>query len=151
MKVKFDYEKQLFEIEEIIGKMPDLIQKEEKATLRKIGKAVQKYVTRQLRLVRMTAKEIESRKNYDKTVPYIQMDDDVKVAVKKSRTGDIYASIKGGKYTGYKWHMLNDGTRNLDGSVHTPATHFMDLALEQSKAEVDKIISDLMKKVANDG
>ena len=151
MRVTLEYENQLKDIENLIDNMPELIEREEKAMLRKIGNVIKKYVIRQLRLVRMSAKEVESRKNYDKSVPYVQMDDDVKVAVKKSRTGDVYVSVKGGKYTGFKWHFLNDGTRNKDGSVHTPATHFMDRALEQSKSEIDKIISDVMKRVANDG
>lgn len=151
MRVTLEYENQLKDIENLIDNMPELIEREEKAMLRKIGNVIKKYVIRQLRLVRMSAKEVESRKNYDKSVPYVQMDDDVKVAVKKSRTGDVYVSVKGGKYTGFKWHFLNDGTRNKDGSAHTPATHFMDRALEQSKSEIDKIISDVMKRVANDG
>lgn len=150
MRVTLEYENQLKDIEELISNMPNLIEKEEKAMLRKIGKVIQKYVIRQLRALRMTAKEIEGRRNYDRTLPYVQMDDDVKVAVKKSKAGDIYVSVKGGKYTGFKWHFLNDGTRNQDGSVHTAATHFMDKALEQSRGEIDKILSDVARKVAND-
>lgn len=151
MRVTVEYEDQMKDIENLIDNMPNLIEKEEKAMLRKIGNVIKKYVIRQLHRFRMSSKELESRKNYDKTVPYVQMDDDVKVTVKKSRAGDIYVSIKGGKYTGYKWHFLNDGTRNKDGSIHTPATHFMDLALNQSKNEIEKIISDVLKKVADDG
>ena len=151
MRVTLEYENQLKDIDDLISKMPSLIEKEEKAMLKKIGKVIQKYVIRQLRLLRLPADKIKGLRNYDKSVPYVQMDDDVKVAVKKSKSGDIYVSVKGGKYTGFKWHFLNDGTRNKDGSVHTPATHFIDRALEQSRAEIDKIIADVARKVADNG
>lgn len=151
MKVTFEYEKQLKEIENMISGMPDLIEKEERSMLRKIGKAVQKYVIRNLRLHRMTEKEIEGRKNYDRTMPYKQMDDDVKVEVRKSKEGDLYVSVKGGKYTGYKWHFLNDGTRNQDGTLHTLATHFMDKALNQAAVEIEKIVESVIRKVTDGG
>ena len=83
MEIKLDYAEQLQQIEELIGAMPDLLEKEEKKMLKKIGEAIKKYVIRQLRLIRMPQKETEKRRNYDKTVPYIQMDDDVKVSVWK--------------------------------------------------------------------
>lgn len=151
MEIKLDYAEQLQQIEELIGAMPDLLEKEEKKMLKKIGGVIKKYVVRQLRLIRMPQKETEKRHNYDKTVPYIQMDDDVKVSVKKSKSGLFYVSVKGGKYTGYKWHFLNDGTRNKDGSVHTHATHFMDIALRQAGNEIETIINEVLKKVSEYG
>lgn len=150
MKVTFEYEKQIQEITDSINRMPNLVQKEETSMLRKIGKAVQKYVVLNLRLYRMPEAKTRKRKNYDKSMPYIQMDEDVEVKADKTKEGDLYVSIKGGKYTGYKWHFLNDGTRNEDGSIHTAATHFMDRALKQAANEIEKIIDSTMRKVAED-
>lgn len=151
MNVEFDYKKQTFEIQELIGHMPEVLEKEEKAVLRKIGKAVEKEVVKMLRLFRTPPEKANKRKNYDKTVPYVQMDDDVTFSVRKSKSGDIYVSIKGKKYTGYKWHFLNDGTRNPDGTVHTAATHFMDISLTRARGEIEKCVNELVGKVAEDG
>ena len=48
--------------------------------------------------------------NYDGT-PYVHMRDDVKTTVKDDKAGTAYVIIRGGKYTGYKWHMLENGNQ----------------------------------------
>ena len=56
-------------------------------------------------------------------------------------------TIHGGKNTGYKWHMLDDGTRNPDGTVHTPALHFTDRASKAAEAKIDRMVDELERKV----
>ncbi len=71
---------------------------------------------------------------------YKHMADDVQVSVTKDRWGDKIARIRGGKKTGRKWHLVNDGT------YKSGPTHFMDVSLTQSEPEIEQIFEDEMKK-----
>lgn len=147
MKANIDYVNECFEITQMIGKIEKDIQKEEKEALRKMAKVVKKNIENRLSRsdIEEKAKKIQP-KNYDGSRPYKHMKSDVKYSVSKDKSGEIYAKIQGGKYTGYKWHFLNDGTVK-NGRIHTRATHFIDNGLEDSKTEIDQIIDQLLKGV----
>lgn len=97
------------------------------------------------------------KKNAEEALPisdehgtgYKHMKRDVKITVagKKRKTGVTGVIIHGGKQTAYKWHLLDDGTRNPDGSIHTPATHFTTKALENSEAQINDIIDKLQRRM----
>lgn len=76
--------------------------------------------------------------------PHVHMAKDVKVSV-KYKEGLVSCIVGGGKETGYKWHMLDSGTRNPDGSIHTPATNFVSKALKNAEPAIEKILSDAEK------
>lgn len=135
---KITYKDEIWELQKEIAKMPDMLEAEEKKFLSDAGKILARNVRRNLRGIR-SARVDKNHKH---------MADDVKYTVKKSRnSGDLYLSVRGGKMTGYKWHLLNDGTRNPDGSIHTPATHFIDETMRQSEAEINALIDSYIGKV----
>lgn len=82
--------------------------------------------------------------NYDGT-PYVHMRNDVKATVKDDKAGNVYAVIGGGKYTGYKWHLLDNGASDR------PALHFTDKSMKESEGEIDSIIDDEIGKVVQSG
>lgn len=147
MKANVSYLNECFEISEMIGNIVIDIQNEEKQIMREMAIIVKHNVEN-----RLTRSDIEEKakkiqpKNYDGSQPYKHMKDDVKYSVSKSKSGELYAKINGGKYTGYKWHFLNDGTV-YKGKVHTKATHFIDDALSDSKDDINKIINGMLKEV----
>lgn len=66
------------------------------------------------------------------------MKDDVVLSITEDKEfGGKKAVIKGGKATGTKWHVVNDGT------YRSKATHFMDDAI----AEVDNKIETILDAV----
>jgi len=68
------------------------------------------------------------------------MADDVQASVVKDKFGDRTARIRGGRRTGTKWHLVNDGT------YRSRATHFIDKALQQSEPEIEQILDDELRK-----
>lgn len=68
------------------------------------------------------------------------MQDDVSYKVKKSEAGDLYVSIRGRKMTGYKWHLVNDGT------INTNPTHFIETAESRSEAEIERSIDVMVRE-----
>ena len=69
---------------------------------------------------------------------YVHMQDDVQAGVRTNKDGELYASIRGGKKTGTKWHLLNDGTHNMN------ATHFMDKAMAEVGPQIEAILDKEM-------
>ena len=131
----------------MIRNLPNELQNEERKVLSKIGPAIKKNVIRYLHRSDIEDRlELEPR-NYDGTRPYVHVKDDVRFAVKKNKEGRLYVSVKGGKYTGYKWHQLNDGHIARDGKTFVPGTKFMDRALQASEGDIESALHDLMKKV----
>lgn len=131
----------------MIRNLPNELQNEERKVLSKIGPAIKKNVIRYLHRSDIEDRlELEPR-NYDGTRPYVHVKDDVRFAVKKNKEGRLYVSVKGGKYTGYKWHQLNDGHIARDGKNFVPGTKFMDRALQASEGDIESALHDLMKKV----
>lgn len=149
MKVDLKYEEQLLSINEMIFDMPKRLWDFEDVVLRKIGNVVKKHAVRFLHEsgIEERAKSI-SPGNYDGSRPYVHMKDDVRCKLKKDKYGNRYVSIGGGKYTGYKWHMLDQGHVARDGMTFVPGTNFIGRALNASDGDVEKIIDELVKKVA---
>lgn len=132
MNVNLDYSQALNEIVAEISKIPQLTAEKEKKAFQQIGKELVKEVKKAL-----------PRSDAD----HKHMADDVKSSV-SSKSGICSVVVRGGKLTGYKWHMLDDGTRNPDGSIHTPATHFTQIAMQAATSKIDDIVDDLVKEVA---
>lgn len=138
MNVEIDYQSTLNGIVNDILKMDKVLESDQEAALTQIGKAIKKEVQKLL------------PKSDEFGAGYKHMRDDVKVTVngKRKKTGVTGVTVHGGKLTAYKWHMLDDGTRNPNGTVHTKAQHFTGKAVENASGEIDKIIDNLMGRAA---
>lgn len=138
MNVEIDYQSTLNGIVNDILKMDKVLESDQEAALNQIGKAIKKEVQKLL------------PKSDEFGAGYKHMRDDVKVTVngKRKKTGVTGVTVHGGKLTAYKWHMLDDGTRNPNGTVHTKAQHFTGKAIENASGEIDKIIDNLMGRAA---
>jgi HK97 gp10 family phage protein len=137
MNIEFDYENALFSIQEEIGRIPAEIKSESKKIIKETANIVKKNVIKNLTALGKS----DAVSNYDGSTPYVHMKDDVKTIVRDDKQGAVYAIIKGGKYTGYKWHLVNNGT------VKSRATHFVDNALKQSEGEFEAMIDNMLKEV----
>ncbi len=139
MKVDFEFEKSLDEMVIDVLRMENIMESAQADLLGDIGKEIKKEV------VKILPKS-------DETGDYKHMRDDVKVTVngKRAKTGITGVTVHGGKKTAYKWHMLDDGTRNPDGSVHTPAMHFTSKAMSAAEGRIERLIDDLERKVTQE-
>ncbi|MDF2609049.1 MAG: hypothetical protein K0R92_523 [Lachnospiraceae bacterium] len=137
MDITFDYENMMYSIEQELAKIPQTIMSERKQVLQKAAKIIHKNVVENLPMSDLD----ETATNYDGT-PYVHMKNDVKTSVKDDKQGTIFAIIRGGKYTGYKWHLVNNGTSSPD----RPALHFIDKAMKQSENEIDMLIESMINK-----
>lgn len=148
MKVKFEYSEELAAINEKLLDMPRQLEDSEDKVLRKIGNAVKKNVVRFLH-----DSDVETRakmvppSNYDGSRPYIHMKDDVRVKLKTDKNGIRYVSIRGGKFTGYKWHFIDQGHISRDGLKFVMGNNFIGRALSASEKDVDAAIDNMVKKV----
>ncbi|WP_291568547.1 HK97-gp10 family putative phage morphogenesis protein [Clostridium sp. UBA2485] len=111
-----------------IGKLPTESIEVQKRILRKGANALRKNVKKNLK-----------RSKISKTA-YKHMVDDIQVSVRKDKDGDYVARVRGGKKTGRKWHLVNDGTYKTD------ATHFMDRSIAESDAEIEAIIDEELSR-----
>lgn len=134
MKVDFAYEQPLDEIVTEVLRMETILESEQAELMAAIGKEIKKEVRNVL------PKSNEDAKH---------MRDDIKVTVqgKKAKTGITGVTVHGGKETAFKWHLLDDGTRNPDGSVHTPALHFTSKAMQAATPRIEQLINDLERSV----
>lgn len=121
--------------------MPEILQQEEKKAINDCKKILVKNLKANL------PRSDGAYGNYDGSMPYKHIADDIK-AVVKNKDGIMSLTIYGGKMTGFKWHMVNDGTRDKQGRVHTKATHFIDNAINQSTAEINRLIDNIINEVA---
>ena len=139
MTVDMIYKDALNGIVADVLKMDNVLETDQQKALEAIGKVIKKETQKVLPV------SDESGKGYK------HMRDDIKVTVngKKRKTGVTGVTIHGGKLTAYKWHMLDDGTRNPNGTVHTRARHFTAKAMEQATPEIEKIVDDLIGRVVN--
>mgnify|MGYP000855192531 CR=1 FL=1 len=147
MKTTLEYKEQLSSIDQMLRDLPKELQSEERKVLSKTGAAVKKNVVKYLHRSDIEGRMESEPRNYDRTRPYVHVKDDVKFTVKKDKMGNLYVSVKGGKYTGYKWLQLNDGHIARDGKTFVPGTKFMDRALQASEGDIESAIHDLLKKV----
>lgn len=139
MTVDMNYKDALNGIVADVLKMDNVLETDQQKALEAIGKVIKKETQKVLPV------SDESGKGYK------HMRDDIKVTVngKKRKTGVTGVTVHGGKLTAYKWHMLDDGTRNPNGTVHTRARHFTAKAMEQATPEIEKIVDDLIGRVVN--
>ena len=139
MTVDMNYKDALNGIVADVLKMDNVFEKDQQKALEDIGKVIK----RETQKVLPVSDEGGSG--------YKHMRDDIKVTVngKKRKTGVTGVTVHGGKLTAYKWHMLDDGTRNPNGTVHTRARHFTAKAMEQATPEIEKIVDDLIGRVVN--
>lgn len=137
MNVQLEYKNTLDDMVAEILRSEKLLESEQAELMQKVGKIIKGEVQTQL------ARSEKSGGDYK------HMKDDVKVTVSGKKTGDgvMGVVVHGGKKTAYKWHMLDDGTRNPDGTVHTPATHFTQKALKAAEPKIEQLINELEKKV----
>lgn len=140
MKVNMDSNDAFKYIMEDIARIPEMAEKEEKNVMKKIRDVL-------VEKVKANLPRSSGGANYDGSKPYVHMRDDIKASI-KSKGGFASLIISGGKKTAYKWHMVNDGTRDSKGGVKTAATHFIDKAMLQAEPEIDKIVDDLLAEVA---
>lgn len=115
-----------------IGGMVGDIGEAEERILKKSGKAIKGNVKINLK-----------RSTVDKP-DYKHMIDDIQESTYKNKYGNKTTRVRGGKKTGRKWHLLNDGTYKMD------ATHFMDKSLIQSEEEINSIIDEELRGIFND-
>ena len=132
MKVDFNYKDSLSGIVADVLRMEQLTETEQATALKEIGKTIKKAVREEL------PKSDETHRH---------MRDDIKVKVQGRKTGVSGVTVYGGRDTAYKWHMLDDGTRNPNGTVHTKATHFTQKALASATPQIEREIDALVRKV----
>lgn len=143
MKINLEFERPLQDIVSEVLRMENIMESEQEEILTEIGKELKKQVREQL------PKSDSGNDGYASGGRYKHMRDDIKVTVngKKAKTGVTGVTVHGGKETAYKWHMLDDGTRNKDGSVHTPALHFTSKAQNAAAGKIESLLNNLERKV----
>lgn len=139
MTVDMNYKDALNGIVADVLKMDNVLEKDQQKALEDIGKVIK----RETQKILPVSDEGGSG--------YKHMRDDIKVTVngKKRKTGVTGVTVHGGKLTAYKWHMLDDGTRNPNGTVHTRARHFTAKAMENATPEIERIVDDLIGRTVN--
>lgn len=111
MQVEFNSNNAFKDIMEDISRIPELVEKEEKKVMKRIRDVL-------VEKVKANIPRGAGGTNYDGSKPYVHMRDDIKASI-KSKGGFASLIISGGKKTAYKWHLVNDGTRDSKGQVKT--------------------------------
>lgn len=137
MTVDLEYQDALSGMVKDVLRMENILEKDQQAALEQIGKVIKKET------------QLLLPESDEHGVGYKHMKKDVKVTIngKKKKTGVTGVTVHGGKLTAYKWHMLDDGTRNPNGTIHTPATHFTRQAMSAATQNIESIIDNLQRKV----
>lgn len=145
MRVNFDHTDTTYWIQEQIAKIPETLHREKKQILTKSAKLLKATVEKKLRAIESDVSE--GTTNYDGSLPYVHMADDVKTSIKDDNAGNVYAIIRGGKYTGYKWHLLENGT----SSPKRQATHFIENTMKETAEEINSYIDEAIAKAVQGG
>lgn len=140
MNVELEYASALQGMVADVLRCEKIMESEQERVLGEIGKVLKKNTAAAL------PKSDEAGSGYK------HMKEDIKVTIngKRKKTGVTGVTVHGGKLTAYKWHMLDDGTRNPNGTVHTKAIHFTKKAVDASAGDIDKIVDNLIGRVVND-
>ena len=133
MKVNLETDGLMSYLQNEIISLPQELTEQRKEILKKSSKILKKNVENEL-----------ERSTIDK-LGYVHIKDDVKISIKDNEQGDMAAVIHGGKETGYKWHMLANGTSNMQ------ATHFDEKVIKESEAEINGVVYAALAKVVNNG
>lgn len=103
--------------------------------------AEEKYLRRSAQIMkRNIVRNLKHFKSSIEKAGYVHMADDVTYSITKDKYGKKVARVRGGRKTGTKWHLVNDGTYKMD------ATHFMDSAITQTERDLETITDEEMKK-----
>lgn len=145
MNVNFNYSEAMLNISEQLERIPETMEREKKQILTKSAKLLKKTVEKNLRAIESNVSE--GTTNYDGSLPYVHMADDVKTSIKDDKAGNVYAVVRGGKMTGYKWHLVNNGTSSPDRT----ATHFIEKALKETAEEIDSYIDEAIGRAVHGG
>lgn len=111
--------------DEIIGATEEA----EERFLKRAAEVEKRNIVRNLNVLRTKTNDPEHK----------HMADDVNYRIVKDRYGGKVARIRGGRKTGTKWHLVNDGT------YRSKATHFIDTAMKQSDEEIEQIFEEEME------
>lgn len=149
LKFEDDFEKNWDDIQKFVGELQNKVSDEKliKRMLREIGKYIKEVVHKYAPA--RSANPSYSDAGMDN---YKHIVDDITFSVKRSKSEDNhYVSIKGGKWTGYKWLWVNDGHVAQDGTF-VPGCHFVDKAEKASTDGVNEIVEKYVKEaLRNDG
>lgn len=140
MEVDLNFEDVFSSLENELRSMSKELNIAKAPIIRKCSQVIKKNVEKNLPKSDLGA----TATNYDGT-PYVHMRNDVKATVKDDKAGNVYAIIGGGKYSGFKYHMLENGTSN------TEAIHFLDKSMKESDSEIDSIVDDAIREVVQSG
>lgn len=93
---------------------------------------------------------------------HVHMADDVLSSVKKDARGNKYVSVRGGKDTGYKWHIVNDGHlfNQFSKDAHAklkkknpgfvPGKKFIEKSMASCQPKINTIVNEYVKGIAED-
>lgn len=148
MKTNISYQNEIAEIDKMLNALPKELENQERKVLSMIGSTLKKKVRKYIydSNIESRAKKVQP-KNYDGSRPYIHVKDDIIYTVRKDKNKNLYVSIRGGKMTGYKWHMINDGHISRDTKTYVHGSHFMEKAIADAQGEIERHINDMVKKV----
>ncbi|SHF13518.1 phage protein, HK97 gp10 family [Tissierella praeacuta DSM 18095] len=118
------------EIEVFLNEIMGVTEEIEERFLKRAAEVVKGNIVRNLNVLRTKTNDPEHK----------HMADDVNYRIVKDEYGEKVARIRGGKKTGTKWHLVNDGT------YRSKATHFIDTALKQSDEEIEQIFEEEMER-----
>lgn len=117
-------------IEVFLSDITNSVRIAEDAYLKKSGQILKKNIVNNLNRL----------KTKQDTEQYTHMADDVQARIGKDKFGNKVMKIRGGKLTGTKWHLVNDGT------YKSRPTHFMDFAVAQSETDLEALVDAEIKK-----
>lgn len=148
MNVNIDYKDSLQAIDQAIASLPKELEVQEKEVLKRIGDIIKRWVIHFLSESDIEERAVRKKpENYDNSSPYVHAKQEVVSSVRKNKKGDRYVSVRGGKKTGFKWHMINDGHMARDGRSWVPGNPFIDQALAKAQEEINQAVDEMLRKV----
>lgn len=148
-KLKFedDFEESWKDVTAYVASLQDKLEDEQvvKKCLKQIGKHIQKCVKQYApRPTKHPSYSDAGKENYKHIV------DDISYTVRKSQmNGQYYVSVRGGKWTGYKWLWVNDGHFSQKGNW-VKGTHFVDKAEAAADNGINEIVDEYLKEALED-
>ncbi len=127
-------------ITEELKMIPRNLEQEKIPMLKKIANIVKENVEEVL-----PESDIDATATNPDGTKYTHMKNDVKASIKTDKMGNTYAIVRGGKKTGFKWHLVDNGTSK------SRALHFTDKAMKKSEDEIDYVVSDVLNKAVSYG
>ena len=143
MNVNLEYKESIDSMVAEVLRMDEILEANQLILVEAIGKEIKKE------LKNVLPKSDSKNDGYQDAGGYSHMRDDIHVTVngKRKKTGITGVTVHGGRDTAYKWHLLDDGTRNPDGTVHTKATHFTSKAMKAATPRIEQMIEVMLREV----